>query len=348
MLPSALAAALASHDHLVTLEVITRAGFSHAELTNLVRRGHLVRVRHSVYTSATRWEQAESTPERELLRARAASLTMIEPHVLSHDSAAYALGMSFLAPLVPMIHVTRHRVLGSRSRTGIKHHAAPYAPELVVRTPHGPVLDLARTACDIAREHGPRTGLTACDSAMRLGATRPQLEAAAAAMRSWAGVTSVRQAIANADPGAENPAESLTRLLVTETGFGVPDTQFPVRLGEAVAWCDVRIGRHVVEFDGRLKYRRRDQGGVATDDPGDVAWAERRRESAIIAAGFGVSRVAWDDLLARNWERTRARLTAEIATTKGRSGMELEPAMEAFAVRMGSARRARIFAPRSA
>lgn len=267
---------------------------------------------------------------------------MTEPHVFSHDSAAHALGLAFLAPREAYVHVTRPRVLGSRGRTGVKHHAAPYVRDQRVETAHGPALDLARTACDLAREHGVRTGLTACDAALRAGARRADLERALSAMKHWRGVTAVRTAVALADPGAENPAESLSRLVVSETGFGTPATQFPVRLGESVVWCDVRVGRHVVEFDGRLKYRRAEQGGVACQDAGDVVWDERVRERGLLSAGLGISRLVWDDLLPRNWERTRARLTSEIGETAARTGTDLPPSLREFAVRMEPARQRRI------
>jgi hypothetical protein len=342
MIPSALLAALQAHDQLVSSEDAASAGVTADTLATLRRRGALVRVRRGVYTTAEHWERTPPGPARELLRARAASAMMVEPHVFSHDSAAHAWGLTFLAPREPMVHVTRERVLGSRSRSGVKHHKAPYETGQVVHTPYGPALDLARTACDLTREHGLHTGLTACDAALRRGVMREQLERAAGAMASWRGVNAIREAVAMADPGAENPAESLTRLLVFEAGFGLPTTQFPVRLRETVAWCDVRVGRHLIEFDGRLKYRRTHQGGVATSDTGDVVWEERQRERGLIAAGWGVSRLVWDDVLARNWERTRARLVREIGLTAARTGMEPTAEQQAFAVRMEPVRQRRI------
>ena len=54
----------------------------------------------------------------------------------------------------------------------MKHHLARFAQDQVVEVNGLRVLDLARTAVDIAREHGTPYGEIACDSAMRGGQPR--------------------------------------------------------------------------------------------------------------------------------------------------------------------------------
>ena len=267
---------------------------------------------------------------------------MVEPHVLSHDSAAHALGLEFLTPDDPLVHVTRQGVRGCRTTSGVKHHGAPYRPEQVLATSAGKVLEPARTAVDLVREHGIRIGLGACDSAIRAGKSRYELGNAAASMTSWRGVRTVRLAVEWADGGAENPGESLARLLVLETGLGRPVTQFPVLVEGRVAWCDMLVGAHVVEFDGQVKYRSRSDGGVADRDPAEVAWAERRRERGLIEQGLGVSRLVWSDLLPDRWEATRARLVREIRATHEVGGAVTPPRLRAFADRMAGERAARV------
>ncbi len=349
MIPVALRAALSSNEELVDFETVRVAGVTELRLAQLLRSGELIRIRRGVYTTGEYWEALTEAPQRELLRARAASMRIGVAHVFSHDSAAHALGMAFLMPRRSYVHVTRPPVNGSRHETGVKHHTARYLTRQVLQIGAIHVLDRARTAVDIARQHGMLTGVSACDSALRQGVTRADLRAAVAPMSYWRGVNAARTAISWADPGAENPGESLARMLVVEAGYGRPLTQFPVNLGTRVAWCDMVVGAHAVEFDGRVKYQRPAEGGVAQQDPGDVVWNERLRERALIDAGLGVSRLTWEDTLPRNWDRSRARLMAEIGQTVRRVGFATPSHLLEFAQRMQTDRLRRLHgAPRSA
>ena len=52
------------------------------------------------------------------------------------------------------------------------------------------------------------------------------------------------------------------------------------------------------EPDGRVKYLRRQQGGVATRDPSKVLWDEKQRQDWVCGFKLGMSRIVWDDLWA--------------------------------------------------
>lgn len=343
VLPSNLRAAFHGHGHLLTYTAVLSCGVTPKQLRTLVTAGAVVRVRQGVYACGERWRAASDHAGRGLLEARAASLTMTHPHVLSHDSAAHALGLPFLAPRMPLVHVTRPDVRGGRTCSGVKHHGAPHRLDQVVPTGAGEALDLPRTAVDLVREHGIRIGLGACDAALRRGVRASELAAAARPMTNWRGVRTVRLALGWADPGADNPGESLARLAVLETGLGRPATQFPVRLRDRLAWCDMLLGSHVIEFDGYVKYLPPERGGVADRDPGEVAWAERQRERELMALGLGHSRLVWEDLLPRRWDATVRRLHREISATHARAGARTPPALLAFADRLQATRTARIF-----
>jgi len=343
MTSARLHAAFHTHAGLLGHEGLALAGLDTSDVRRLVRAGELVRVRVGVYALRDTWEAADDWVAREVLRARAAALSMREPRTFSHDSAAHLQGLAFLRPRTPWVHTSEPRPLGGgRPSSGVKHHGAPYRPDQVRTSPHGRVLDLARTACDLAREHGLRTGVGACDAALRLGVTRVELAEAVAAMRSWPRVRCVREAVELADAGAENPGESLARLLVVELGRGQPVTQFPVDLDGRTAWVDLLLGSHVVEFDGRQKYRRVEQGGLATVDPGEVVWRERTRERALLARGLGVSRLVFDDLLPQRWAATRARLAREVDESWAQRGPGTPPALLAYAERVRDVRARRL------
>lgn len=307
--------------------LITRAqaldlGLSPATIRSLVRLGEWVLVRRSVYCDAVVWHAADEYVGRPRLRARAALLTMRRSWVLSHDSAAHELGMAILTPEQPYVHITRPGFTGAWTEYGVKHHLARYRPEQVVEVNGLKVLDLARTAVDIGRERGVTDGLVACDSALRMGVPRAALADALDDMRNWPHVTSARTAVELADPGAKDPGESLARELVLELGLGPVETQFPLWIGDRVAWCDLRVGCHVFEFDGFVKYRPIEDGGFATR-PADVVWAEKKREREIAAEGLGVSRIIWEDFWGERRQHAKQRLRAEYDVTVARFGEEL-------------------------
>lgn len=93
------------------------------------------------------------------------------------------------------------------------------------------VLSHSSAAVGIAREYGLEDGVIVGDEVLRLGGSRTQMTGVLGQMRSWPYVTTAREAVALADPGAENMAESLGRLLVCELGFGVPATQVLIEDG---------------------------------------------------------------------------------------------------------------------
>jgi hypothetical protein len=244
-------------------------------------------------------------------------------HVLSHESAARELGLAILVPDEEWIHVTRRGVRGGRSEHGVKHHLAPYQLDQVVEIERMPVLDAARTAVDIAREHGYVHGIVACDAARQLGAVLGDLWAAVEPMTCWPEVTVVRECIQDSDAGAESVGETLGRLLLREIGLGPIETQFEVRDGSALARCDMRVGRQLYEFDGRKKYMRRDRGGLAIVDPEEVVWREKQREDWLRGYRLGMSRLVWADYWGPRREMAKARLLREYQATCAAYGTDI-------------------------
>jgi hypothetical protein len=272
---------------------------------------------------------------------------MSAPHVLSHDSAARAHGLPFLAPRRPLTHVTRPGVWGSRTEHGVKHHLSRLTPSPVVTGGGVAVTGLARTALDLGREHGFETGVTACDAAMRRGVTKAEFARELGTMTCWPNITGARAAVEHADPGADSVGESLARLLVTEValrlGLGRPRTQFPVQLRSGVRWCDLVVGCHVVEFDGRVKYLRATAGGVADRPVEDVLWDEKSRQTEICGLGLGMSRLVWDDLRGAGREHALRRIGGEMDQSLLRFGPRLPEQLQIFARSRAAERRRRIF-----
>ncbi len=177
------AAAVAAANHgLITRAQALDAGMSPLSIKHALSSGELVSVRHGVYALGDVWAGLDEFGGRQRLRTRAAICTMRRDWVASHDSSAYEHGLAILEPPDPHVHVTRPGFTGAWTKNGVKHHLARFSPEQVVDTGDLRVLDLARTAVDIAREHGSPYGEIACDAVMRRGVERAQLEGAVAPM----------------------------------------------------------------------------------------------------------------------------------------------------------------------
>jgi hypothetical protein len=310
----ALQARASAQGGLVTRAQAKAAGYTERELRTLTAvRGPWVTVRRGAYVERTLWDSLDVHDGRARLRDLAAHLTMTTEHLMSHDSAARTLRLPMLRPKEELVHITRYGVGGTRTEHGVKHHMTRLGL-LNTRMIDGMrITGLARTAVDIAREHGFTSGTVACDAALERGLVIEDLEAELVPMWCWPEVTQARAAVAHARAGAETPGETRLPLRVVELAIGAPEPQFPVRIGESTAWTDLRVGCHVFEFDGRIKYRGTDEGGLADRPVNDILWDERTRERMICAEGLGMSRVTWDELLGVRRERTKARLRPRAA-----------------------------------
>jgi hypothetical protein len=333
MRPQLIALASRQHD-VVTRRQVLKAGVTDQELRSATGpKGPLVVVRRGSYMAREAWDALDDQG-RMLRRDVAASLVMRRPHLLSHDAGVRAAALTQLRVDRPLTHVTRIGVQGSRTRYGVKHHLT--RRPLVVHEHDGLVTTpLARTALDMAREHGSLHGVVVLDQVLRRGVTAAEVGEELASMRSWPGVTRAQAAVELANPDAESVAESVLRVRLEELGLGRPQAQFAVLLDDGrVVWCDLRIGCHMFEFDGFVKFVGREDGGVADRDPARVAWDERQRELAILRRGLGVSRVVWSELWGSRWDQAKRRLRAEYDETVRRFGTVLPEELRAFDARM--------------
>jgi hypothetical protein len=313
---------------------LAAVGIDARQVARLVRTGHLVPVRRRVYTTAELWSSWDDYRARPLARVRAAEYTIVVPHVSSHDSSALVHGLPLLRPHRAAVHITRLDMRGTRTQNGVEHHGAWYDDDQVVSVGGLSTLDIARTVADIAREHGYQAGLVAADGAMQLGVTRAALRDAAGRMTGWPYSRTVRAVVDDADPGAESAGESLARELVSEALGRPAETQFPVDTPRGAVWIDLRIGRHLVEFHGRVKFRAVDDGGLRDRELEEVLWEERGRATQVCSGGFGLTPLVYADFWGERRERAKERLRREEAVTRARFGTELTSAQAAFAARM--------------
>lgn len=302
---------------LITWRQARAAGLDARDIARLVTSGVWHRVRKGVYADSATWHALDTHHGQPLLRIRAAHLVLKVPHVFSHDSAALLLGMGCPDGRTALVHVTRPDVRGGRIRSGIKHHGAPYLEKDVDLIDGLPALSPARTALDIAREHGPDHGLAACDAALRSGESSTDLDTMLADMHHWPGIRAARAAVALADPGSESWLESRGRWFVHELGIGSPSTQFGLGFGSRTAWCDIRVGRHIFEMDGFTKYP------TGSDEARRRALREEKlRQDFISGFKLGVSRLTHTDLEAGR-AAARRRVLREFEDTCRRFGTDI-------------------------
>lgn len=306
-------------DGLITRSAARRAGLDDRDVARLLTSDELVRLCRGVYAERAMWDGLDPFRGRPLLRVRAARLRLRCHHVLSHDSAALALGMGAPDPVRSLVHVTRRKVHGDAVRAGVKHHLAPYRDTQIQMVERLPVLDPGRTALDMAREHGLVAGVAACDAALRRGVSRADLAEARAAMWCWPGSRVMDQALRLADPGAESWLESAARVLVHSLGIGWPETQFGLTADGRVVYCDILVRRHVFEVDGWLKYLPDD---LVDQDATRALRAEKLRQDFITGFKLGVSRITAVDC-GVGQEAARRRLLREYADTCARFGTDI-------------------------
>ncbi len=271
--PSLIAAA-AAQQGLFTRRQALAAGHSLGDIRARIatRAGDWHVVRRGVYIDAELWRAASDT-EQWWWRDVAAHLLMERAHLLSHDSAARGLGLPLLRGETDLSHITRVGVGGSRARHGVKHHLGRELPADVVERDGIPMTGLARTALDVGREHGFKpVGWCWIEAALRRGVPHREFERELALMTSWPYVCTCRSALAFANAGAESPGESLVRILLAEMGVLDVETQFAVPVPGGVRWCDLRVGRHVVEFDGKVQVRARAAGRLRRRRSTEVAF----------------------------------------------------------------------------
>ncbi|MGZ5401036.1 MAG: hypothetical protein ACXWDM_13595, partial [Nocardioides sp.] len=288
-------AAVAAGRGVVTAHRLRECGIPGRLVAEWCRRGVLVPVRRGVYTTRELWESWDEYVARPTARIRAAHLTLRIPYVFSHDSAAIMQEVRLLRPQDSAVHITREDLRGSRSRFGIEHHGAWVERSRILRVKGLDVLDVPRTVADLAREDGYLAGLVAADGALHGGMSRSELTAAADEMAGWPYSLRVRAVVEDADDGAESVGETLMRDLVVGVLGQEVETQFPVLTRRGIRWCDLRVGRHLFEFDGRIKYQDPQDGGVADRELEQILWQERQRQVDVTDEAFGMTRLTYAD-----------------------------------------------------
>lgn len=287
---------LDAHDGVITASEAARLGLGAPDLRRLTRSGSLRRVIRGAYLRPDPDPAVED-------RCAVVAVLRSQPgrFAASHQSAALLLGLPVPAGDLRRVHVTRRTgTAATRSHETFTVHRCPGVPDAFGSVSGQAVVAPALAVVGTALEAGVRAGIGVADAALRLGlASREEMGAWLGRMRHTPGVTAARFVVDRASPTAESAAESRARLELLALGYRVVP-QFTVldEGGRFVARVDFLLPDLgvVVEVDGQVKYAGA-QGRQALV-------REKRREDAIRALGYGVTRLVWADL-ARP-ERVRA------------------------------------------
>ena len=235
---------------------------------------------------------APSTTVPDLRVRSAAAARLLPTHAVVADRCLlWLLGVDVLPPGPPLLEVVVPRGAVVPSRRDVRARTADVGPGDVLRV--GPdglrCLRPERAVADLLRLLPPVEAVVVADAAQHAGlctadGIRRELVAAAGLRH----VARARQALALSDPRAESPPESRLRVALLGAGL-VPVPQYEVldAHGRFVARVDLALPdlRIALEHDGR-----------AVHDRADAFVADRRRQNALVSAGWTVLRFTAADL----------------------------------------------------
>lgn len=277
----------------ITMAAACAAGLTPDQVRQRVRSGRWLQVRRGVYLAADTLAQAPDEFARARVVHRAQALGVAAAHagaVVAGESAAiiHGLPLAHRTPkdvrlLVPPTHWTG-------TRGGVRFSAAVAPAQFAVSIDGVLVTDVSRTLIEIGRAGALVSALVPGDAALRRGlVTADALRSVLNDCRGLPGIGRAEWAIEQMNGMRESPLESASWAYFIRHDVELPEMQVAVYDdgGRLVARVDFlwRRARLVGECDGRMKY------GAA-----ESFYAEKRREDALRADGFGMVRWGLSDL----------------------------------------------------
>lgn len=273
---------------------LCESGYSYAEQARLTRAAQLHRIRRGAYCDS----KPGLDPRVAHLQLLEATVRQSSPEaVVSHMSAAALHGLPVWANALDLVHLTRDRPYGGKTRRYVRLHPARLSAGEVVEVAGYQVTSLARTVVDVACTLGLYRAVAIGDAALHGGLPAGEVDEALARAVGRRGVGAARRAIGLLDGLSESVGESFSRVTLHQQGVLPTHLQFDVR--DANGWLAGRSDfcwedrRTLGEFDGEIKYGRALNPGQALEE---VLFAEKRREDALRALGWEIVRWVWEDI----------------------------------------------------
>jgi hypothetical protein len=238
-------------------------GISRKRLAAAVEEKLVRRAFHGVYLRA-------DVPDSVQTRAACAARVIAAGSVVRDRSAAWIHGHDVLTYAEHDVAAPHETCVGRfaapSGRTGVDGGTRDLAPDDVMTIGGVRVTTPLRTALDLGCNLRRRDALAALDQFMHLhGLTAEQLANEAVRFFRRRGVVQLRRLIPIADPRAESPRESWTRLEIIDADLPCPDLQYWIeidgvptyRLDLAYPWLRVVIEYDGEEFHDRTPEQRR-------------------------------------------------------------------------------------------
>jgi very-short-patch-repair endonuclease len=269
-------------------------GLNSRAIAQLVRGAELVRLRRGTYARAEWWRGLGPTARRRQLvfaHALGTLTTSAGGFVYSHVSGASLHDLQ-LWKVDNRVHLTQATCpSGTSHGRDVVPHTRSLGSCEVCFVDGLPCTSLERTVVDCSLMFTVPQAVMLMDQAARRGADLRLLRARCTELAGRNGVVALRRALELADPRSESAGESLTRELLHRLRIPPPEVQYAVRtpLGEHrldFAWPERKVA---LEFDGKTKY-------FDYRPTGEVLFAERRREKALMEQGWTFIRIEWRDL----------------------------------------------------
>jgi hypothetical protein len=276
----------------VTMAQCREAGFTAGQVRSLCRDRRWLRLHEGLYLVDT--QSGDGIPPRSAV-IRAAMTSAGSQAVAVLGTAAELWNIAG-APGEDVIHASLPGPLARARRTtdnGVWLHQFVLRPEDVTTVDGIAVTTPARTVADLVLRSGRLTSVSVIDSALnRRIISADELDLVRALMSGRRGAATARPWIDEADGRAESPLETRGRMRAADGGVPPDELQFPVRdaVGTIVAIGDMAWLR------GRRGVIGEADGIDAHDNPVAV-FRDRKRQNAVIAAGYGVIRFTWKDTL---------------------------------------------------
>ena len=271
-------------------------GVTDADIKSARGSGAWTRIHRGAYCST---DSLTSLTQEERYRLRSIAVAERSPSlVLSHQSAAAALGLPLWDASLERVHLIRRADGGGRTGPGRVVHIGHLLPAEIGRVAGTRVTSPARTLIDLACCSSMGTTVVAADAALRRRLVTPeQLATALPGTKHRRGGSAARRALRFADGRCESVGESLLRVAMHQARLPEPELQ--VRIidvdGSVIARTDLGYPELAVliEFDGAIKYSKLLRPGETAHG---VVLSEKIREDRIRDLGYVVVRVAWAEL----------------------------------------------------
>ena len=258
---------------------IVRCGLGDTHIDSLLRRRAICELLPGVYAP-------RPVPDSAIQRMWAAVLWS-DGGVISHRSAARLWRLPVAAS--PIVHVTVSDRRYRKPLAGVRLHRVPLGRLQRIPFDNLPITDRTRTVVDLLRTEALRPARDLRDRALQQGwLTDDHLVEALRREPGRTGNVQIRRLLCEIEPGAQAESERRLHRLLRRHGMDGWVAQYPVPLPHGVAYVDVAFpqARIAVEVDGRAGHDAA-SGRFDTD---------RVRHNELVALGWRVLRVTWDEL----------------------------------------------------